>query len=72
MTHDNAMVETVAENERLKFADHRAVMANVRLGKWMSAALDDPNVCEEMKADIREWFSSGHPPHVLAKIGEGQ
>jgi hypothetical protein len=22
------------------------------LGKWMSAALDDPKVCKEMKADI--------------------
>jgi hypothetical protein len=32
------------------------------LGKWMSAALDDPNVCEAMKADIREWFSAGSPP----------
>ena len=32
-----------------------------RLGKWMSAALDDPNVCEEMKNDIRAWFSAGQP-----------
>jgi hypothetical protein len=28
------------------------------LGKWLSAALDDPNVCDEMKADIRAWFDS--------------
>lgn len=40
---------------------HRAIMGCVNLGKWMSAALDDPSVCEEMKADIREWFSSGEP-----------
>ena len=26
------------------------------IGKWLSAALEDPNVCEEMKQDIREWF----------------
>ena len=38
---------------------HRAVMASVKLGSWMSAALDDPNTCEAMKADIREWFSAG-------------
>ncbi len=48
-------------------ADHRSVMANVRLGKWMSAALDDPKVCDAMKDDIREWFSAGHPPHALTK-----
>lgn len=30
--------------------------ANDKLGWWMSAALDDPQVCEEMKADIRAWF----------------
>ena len=40
---------------------HRAVMASVKLGKWLSAAIDDPSVCEDMKADIREWFSAGEP-----------
>ncbi len=29
------------------------------VGSWLSAALDDPNVCEEMKADIRQWFNDG-------------
>jgi hypothetical protein len=37
------------------------VEANNRLGKWMSAALDDPSVCEAMKADIRFWFDSWSP-----------
>lgn len=27
------------------------------VGKWLSAALEDPAVCEEMKSDIRSWFS---------------
>lgn len=27
-----------------------------KLGSWMSAALDDPKVCDAMKADIRNWF----------------
>lgn len=44
---------------------HRSVMANVKLGSWMSAALDDPNVCDAMKADIREWFSAGEPMETL-------
>lgn len=35
--------------------------ASEKLGAWMSAALDDPDVCEAMKADIREWFSAGEP-----------
>ena len=30
--------------------------ADYRLGFWLSAALDDPTVCEEMKVVIREWF----------------
>lgn len=54
------------EKRVLLRAEHRAVMANVRLGRWLSAALDDQSVCEEMKADIREWFSAGPPPHALS------
>jgi len=46
---------------------HRAVMASVGLGSWMSAALDDPAVCDAMKADIREWFSAGEPMQMLAE-----
>jgi hypothetical protein len=44
----------------------RSIMASAKLGAWLSAALEDPNVCVEMKADIREWFSAGEPP--LAQI----
>lgn len=32
-----------------------------RLGSWMAAALEDPNVCPEMKADIKAWFDAGRP-----------
>jgi hypothetical protein len=35
--------------------------ASERLGKWMSAAQDDPGVCAEMKADISAWFTAGQP-----------
>ena len=58
--HEEGFIAGVAAvmNPRLH---HRAIMGCVRLGKWMSAALDDPNVCDEMKSDIREWFSSGEP-----------
>ena len=30
--------------------------ANHRIGSWLSAALDDKMVCEEMKNDVRSWF----------------
>ncbi len=32
--------------------------ADKALGSWMSAALDCPNTCDEMKAAVREWFDS--------------
>lgn len=28
------------------------------VGKWLSAALDDPSVCDAMKADIQAWMNS--------------
>ena len=49
---------------------HRAVMASVKLGAWMSAALDDPKVCDAMKADIQEWFSAGEPMELLGQALE--
>lgn len=51
---------------------HRAVMASVTLGSWMSAALDDPKVCDAMKADIREWFSAGEPMETLGQALEAE
>ncbi|WP_084398330.1 hypothetical protein [Henriciella aquimarina] len=32
-----------------------------KLGSWLSAALEDDNVCDEFKADIRAWFDAGEP-----------
>jgi hypothetical protein len=63
-----ALDEANARAAALMHAEHRSVMANVRLGRWLSAALDDPNVCEAMKADIKEWFSAGPPPHALSAL----
>ena len=40
-------------------AEHEAVMASIKMGGWLSAALDDPAVCDAMKADIERWFSAG-------------
>jgi len=64
-----------SEMDALKI-NHRAVMASVKLGAWLSAALDDPDVCDEMKSDIKEWFSAGDPsanipdPSALKRVAE--
>lgn len=44
------------EELKTKIIELRSV--DDRIGFWLSAALDDPNVCEEMKADIRAWFDA--------------
>ena len=44
--------------ESILLAEHEAVQASVDVGGWLSAALDDPNVCDAMKADINSWFSA--------------
>ena len=46
-------------DESILLAEHEAVRASVAVGGWLSAALDDPNVCDAMKADINRWFSAG-------------
>ena len=36
--------------------------ADDALGSWMSAALEDPKVCDEMKRDIKTWMDSFQYP----------
>lgn len=63
--YDRALARFNSQHRLVEALDNanvsRAVMASVKLGAWMSAALDDPAVCDAMKADIREWFSAGEP-----------
>lgn len=40
--------------------------ADYKIGWWLSAALEDSNVCAEMKADIRAWFEAHQPGLSLA------
>ena len=54
-----------AENEdlRTELATLRAQVERLRaaaepLGAWLSAALDDPKPCAEMKRDINAWFAA--------------
>jgi hypothetical protein len=37
-----------------------------RIGAWLSAALEDPMVCDEMKQDIKDWFNQTHDRIVRA------
>ena len=32
-----------------------------KIGAWLSAAIEDPEVCDEMKLDIETWFISFEP-----------
>ncbi len=44
-----------------------------RIGSWLSAALDDPNVCADMKADILAWFDADMPaPDLAASLAEAR
>lgn len=45
-----------------------ATEASLRIGAWLSAALEDPKVCKEMKEDVRAWFDEGWPPHLTEPI----
>jgi hypothetical protein len=38
------------------------------IGKWLSAALDDPMVCKEMKTDINNWFNAGAPYPLVKEL----
>ena len=37
-----------------------------RIGAWLSAALEDPMVCDEMKQDIKDWFDQTNDRIVQA------
>lgn len=65
-TPEHCAVEALRDFIRWKLANPQAKIPtypNVTegIGRWLSAALDDPNVCDDMKADIQKWFAAGSP-----------
>ena len=54
----DAIKSGLAERDALRADNDRLRGASDALGSWMSAALDDPNVCEAMKSDINNWFAA--------------
>lgn len=51
-----ALGDAVVVPAGLKPADVQS--ANYRMGRWLSAALEDPIVCAAMKSDINDWFEA--------------
>jgi hypothetical protein len=47
-----------------------ATKEDIELGKWMSAALSDKNVCKEMKDDINNWLNSKEWPEEQKEAKE--
>lgn len=56
-------LDNIIEEQRQLLAkkyarDEVHTKANLRIGRWLSAALDDENVCQEMKDDINYWLNN--------------
>ena len=55
--NDNSMVnkrnigDIILENKKLR-------KASIKIGSWLSAALDDPKACNEFKEDINLFFDA--------------
>ena len=43
----------------------KLTIEDIRIGGWLSAALDDQKVCDLMKADIRAWMETFEYSNVL-------
>lgn len=54
--HSGASASIPGEKWEMPVLDDSRLWA---IGVWLSAALDDPDVCDEMTRDIREWFDNG-------------
>ena len=53
----NALPALLDEVEALRAA-LSAEPVDDRIGKWLSAALEDSSTCAEMRADIEAWFAT--------------
>lgn len=67
-----ALAAAVVRNAALVPGVDPSASAADSLGSWMSAALDDPAVCEAMKTDIRAWFAAGCPIPSASAGGDGR
>ena len=54
--NNSILIDSLAEAEQ-ELAALREISHNT-VGMWLSAALDDPKVCAEMKQDIHTWMAA--------------
>ena len=50
----------------LPYASNKEI-ADEKIGKWLSAALEDPTTCGAMKDDINEWFRAVEEERLRSK-----
>lgn len=52
-------VVMVGDDDLGAMLDHVDAMAQAHdaVGAWLSAALEDPDSCDEFKADVNRWFA---------------
>jgi hypothetical protein len=56
-SRDAQIAELEKQIGELELVQEKFQIAAEPIGGWLSAALSDPNVCGEMKQDIRDWFA---------------
>ena len=54
------------KESKLPYASNKEI-ADEKVGKWLSAALEDPTTCGAMKDDINEWFQAIEVERLRAK-----
>ena len=54
----NTIDELNIKNNDLEKENAELREASLKVGSWLSAALDDDKTCEEMKKDIRIFFNA--------------
>lgn len=55
------IIQKAIDNAIANQSSEASAHATHKVGRWLSAALEDPNVCDEMKADIKTWMTAGKP-----------
>ena len=54
------------KESKLPYASNKEI-ADEKVGKWLSAALEDPSTCGAMKDDVNEWFRAIEEERLRSK-----
>jgi len=68
---DDPFIDELVNHQKseLPYASDKEI-ADEKIGKWLSAALEDPSTCQSMKDDINEWFRVTELPPVRFRAKE--